>query len=118
MSRSGSRPGDPDPCMQTIVPAGFRHLPAHLDLGTQRELMQAVDEIVAAAPLYRPAMPRSGKAFSVQMTNCGVLGWMSDKDGGYRYQATHPHTAAPWPPIPGCLMALWRDLADFPAPPQ
>ena len=45
---------------------------------------------MAEAPLYAPTMPRTGKPFSVRMTNCGPLGWVSDKAGGYRYQASIP----------------------------
>jgi alkylated DNA repair protein (DNA oxidative demethylase) len=61
-------------------------------------------------------MPKSGKAFSVLMTNCGPLGWVSDRDGGYRYQATHPETGRPWPPIPDLLTEVWRDVAGYRAP--
>lgn len=70
------------------------------------------------APLYRPLMPGSGKLFSVQESNFGPLGWVSDR-AGYRYQPTHPMTGAPWPPIPAALMALWEQLAPhfLPAPP-
>ena len=100
------------------LPDGFLHLPGHLDGAAQRALVAAIEDIVAAAPLYRPAMPRSGKPFSVRMTNCGVLGWVSDKDGGYRYQATHPGTGRPWPAIPAALLDLWGRLAGFPAPPE
>jgi DNA oxidative demethylase len=32
--------------------------------------------------------------------------------GGYRYQATHPVTGQPWPPIPAVLAALWAELCD------
>lgn len=63
-------------------------------------------------------MPRTGKLFSVAMTNCGPLGWVSDRDGGYRYQAHHPFTAAPWPAIPAELLELWTELAGYPAPPE
>ena len=55
---------------------------------------------------------------SVRMTNCGPLGWVTDKEGGYRYQATHPRTGKPWPPMPQALLDLWHDLADYPAPPE
>ena len=61
-------------------------------------------------------MPRTGKAFSVRMSNCGPLGWVSDKDGGYRYQAMHPVTGEPWPETPHLLMDLWRDLTGYPHP--
>ena len=45
---------------------------------------------------FSRVMPRTGKPFSVRMTNCGPLGWVSDVDG-YRYQPTHPETGRPWP---------------------
>ena len=74
--------------------------------------------MIATAPLFTPTMPRTGKAFSVRMTNCGTLGWVSDRQGGYRYQPSHPATGAPWPPMPEILLALWRQLAGYPAPPE
>lgn len=61
-------------------------------------------------------MPRTGKPFSVRMTNCGPLGWVSDTSG-YRYQPFHPQTRAPWPAMPARLLALWRAFAgDAPRP--
>jgi alkylated DNA repair protein (DNA oxidative demethylase) len=51
------------------------------------------------------------------MTNCGPLGWMTDA-GGYRYQANHPESGAPWPPIPDILLAAWQDLAHYPHAPE
>ncbi len=71
-----------------------------------------------AAPLYTPAMPSTGKEMSVRMTNCGTLGWVTDKERGYRYQATHPVTGERWPPIPEMLLTLWRELSDYPHPPE
>jgi alkylated DNA repair protein (DNA oxidative demethylase) len=97
---------------------GFRHVPGYLDRDRQEKLLAAVREAMRRAPLYTPRMPKSGQAMSVRMTNCGPLGWMTDKDGGYRYQATHPETGAPWPPIPDPLLAAWRELADYPHPPE
>ncbi len=58
-------------------------------------------------------MPGSGKPFSVEETNFGPLGWVSDRSG-YRYQPRHPVTAKPWPDIPGLLTALWREIAGNP----
>jgi alkylated DNA repair protein (DNA oxidative demethylase) len=101
-----------------LMTQGFRHLPGALDDRAQRALLAAVREVIEAAPLYVPRMPRSGKAFSVRMTNCGPLGWVSDKDGGYRYQASHPETGKAWPPMPAMLLELWRAHAGFPAPPE
>jgi alkylated DNA repair protein (DNA oxidative demethylase) len=84
----------------------------------QIALLAAISEVIAEAPLFTPAMPRSGKPMSVRMTNCGPLGWVTDKERGYRYQATHPKTGKPWPPIPTALLELWRELARYPAPPE
>jgi alkylated DNA repair protein (DNA oxidative demethylase) len=84
----------------------------------QIALLAAIGEVIAEAPLFTPTMPRSGKPMSVRMTNCGPLGWVTDKERGYRYQATHPETGKPWPPIPDLLLELWRALARYPAPPE
>jgi alkylated DNA repair protein (DNA oxidative demethylase) len=65
-----------------------------------------------SAPLFQPRMPRTGQPFSVKMTNCGPLGWVSDKERGYRYQSTHLETGLPWPPIPPLLLDLWRTHAN------
>ena len=77
----------------------MRLVPGRLDRPAQETLLAEIRDVVKAAPLFMPRMPRSGKPFSVRMTNCGALGWVSD-ERGYRYQATHPETGAPWPQIP------------------
>ena len=79
----------------------------------QKALLDEVLARIEQAPFYRPMMPGSGKAFSVEESNFGPLGWVSDKSG-YRYQATHPVTEKAWPDIPDMLMALWRAIADAP----
>ena len=60
-------------------------------------------------------MPGNGKSFSVEQTNFGSLGWVSDK-AGYRYQSTHPVTGNPWPEIPQSLLDLWEAVATAPPP--
>ncbi|GAB1580268.1 alpha-ketoglutarate-dependent dioxygenase AlkB family protein [Phyllobacterium phragmitis] len=102
----------------TDLPAGLRYLPDHFDRAEQKALVDAVRQIVAEAPLFTPAMPKTGKEMSVRMTNCGALGWVTDKDRGYRYQPTHPVTGRPWPAIPDMLMTLWREVSDYPHPPE
>jgi DNA oxidative demethylase len=81
----------------------------------QTTLLDDVLTRITEAPFYRPVMPGSGKPFSVEESNFGPLGWVSDK-AGYRYQAVHPVTGAPWPPIPEPLIALWRAIASAPDP--
>jgi alkylated DNA repair protein (DNA oxidative demethylase) len=96
---------------------GCDHLPAYLDAGEQAALLDDLRNVIAEAPLYRPQMPRSGRPFSVMMTNCGPLGWVSDK-AGYRYEARHPMTGKSWPPIPPRLLDAWAKLTGFAKPPE
>lgn len=90
---------------------------AALARDAQEELMREVIARTADAPFYRPTMPRSGKPFSVEETNFGPLGWVSDSTG-YRYQSVHPVTQRPWPSIPAALLALWDEATDYGAPPE
>jgi alkylated DNA repair protein (DNA oxidative demethylase) len=91
--------------------------PGYLDRAAQETLLAAVREAIRQAPLFTPTMPGTGKPFSVRMTNCGPLGWVSDA-GGYRYQPTHPDTGRPWPRMPDLALHAWRDLAGYAALPQ
>jgi DNA oxidative demethylase len=97
--------------------AGLRLYPGYLDRESQMALLAAINSVLAAAPLFTPRMPKSGRPFSVRMSNCGPLGWVSD-ERGYRYQETHPETGLPWPAIPAALLAIWNALARYPHPPQ
>ena len=97
--------------------SGFHVFASHLDRPRQERLRDAVLEAVAEAPLFTPVMPRTGRPFSVRMTNLGPLGWVSDR-AGYRYQPAHPVTGRPWPPIPETLLELWSRLAGYPHPPE
>ena len=97
--------------------SGFRFIAGHLDRAAQDALLAAIRDVIAQAPLYTPRMPKTGKPMSVRMTNCGTLGWVTD-ERGYRYQATHPETGRPWPPIPTLLLDAWTTLGDYRHPPE
>ena len=97
------------PTSVRIAP-GAIHYPGYLDRAAQAALVEVLREALQRAPLFTPRMPRTGKPFSVRMTNLGALGWVSDATG-YRYQANHPDTGAPWPEMPDTLIAVWRELA-------
>ncbi|SDO60732.1 alpha-ketoglutarate-dependent dioxygenase AlkB [Phyllobacterium sp. OV277] len=101
-----------------LLAPGIRYFPDYLDLNEQSALVEEIRTIVAQAPLYIPAMPKTGKEMSVRMTNCGSLGWVTDKERGYRYQAIHPVTQKPWPDIPQRLLTLWNKVGDFALPPE
>jgi alkylated DNA repair protein (DNA oxidative demethylase) len=81
----------------------------------QKSLLDEVMEKLTDAPLYRPVMPGNAKPFSVEESNFGKLGWVSDR-GGYRYQAAHPLTGASWPVIPSALLDLWAEINQPPLP--
>jgi alkylated DNA repair protein (DNA oxidative demethylase) len=51
------------------------------------------------------------------MSNCGPLGWLSDR-AGYRYVPVHPVTGAPWPAIPESVLALWYRATGVAYPPE
>ncbi|QFR33947.1 alpha-ketoglutarate-dependent dioxygenase AlkB [Ancylobacter sp. TS-1] len=92
-----------------IVP-GCLYWPGWLDRAGQEALAEELREVLARAPLFTPRMPKTGQPFSVRMSNCGPLGWVSDTTG-YRYQPTHPETGEPWPAMPARLLVAWDALA-------
>jgi len=95
---------------------GFSIFPAAVDRNGQESLLAEVLAAIEQAPLYRPVTP-GGKPFSVEMTNFGPLGWVSDRSG-YRYQPTHPLTRAPWPEMPQALLDIWRACGGGETPPD
>ncbi len=98
--------------MDNMNRPGLRYLPGYLDRAAQDNLVGLVRAGMAEAPLFTPFMPRTGRPFSVRMTNMGPLGWVSDR-AGYRYQETHPDTGKPWPPIPDQILNVWRAIAGY-----
>jgi DNA oxidative demethylase len=71
----------------------------------QHDLLTAIDGIIAQAP-FRHMITPGGYQMSVAMTNCGSLGWVTDRTG-YRYDAIDPSTGRPWPDMP----KIFRELA-------
>jgi alkylated DNA repair protein (DNA oxidative demethylase) len=100
-----------------VLAPGLSYHPGYLDRAAQEALLDDIRKVIRAAPLFTPRMPRTGKPFSVRMTNCGALGWVSDVEG-YRYQPTHPETGAPWPSMPDLARRAWKDLSGYPHPPE
>jgi DNA oxidative demethylase len=73
------------------------------------QLLAEIERIAAAAP-FRHLRTPGGQAMSVAMTNCGPLGWVSDR-AGYRYQASDPDSGQPWPMMPPRLRQLAAEAA-------
>ena len=72
-------------------------------------LLAAVDGVMAQAPLRHLVTP-GGFTMSVAMTNCGTLGWTSDRRG-YRYSAIDPVSGQPWPAMPAVFAQLAGEAA-------
>lgn len=75
----------------------------------ERDLLADVARVAEAAP-FRHFQTPGGRQIGVQMTNCGPLGWVSDRRG-YRYAARDPLTDRPWPAMPQAFRDLARDAA-------
>ena len=112
--REGEQAGSP---RAVAVAPGVDHFYGFLDRAAQEALRDEVLAILELAPPFRPRMPRTGKPFSVMMSNCGPLGWVSD-EVGYRYQPTHPETGRPWPAMPPRLLAAFAAIAPGAPPPE
>ncbi|MES1980005.1 MAG: DNA oxidative demethylase AlkB [Pseudomonadota bacterium] len=94
----------PPECMgQPMAPGAMLLHGFALDM--QASLLASFEEVIAQAPLRHLVTP-GGYTMSVAMTNCGAMGWVSDRRG-YRYQATDPLSGQPWPQMPDA----WRELA-------
>lgn len=102
----------------TNFPQGFKHYPLYFSPAEQQVLIEAVKAGAKQAPFYQPTMPRTGVPLTVVMSNFGPLGWVTDKEKGYRYEPVHPKNGKPWPKLPEALMTLWDEVADYPAPPE
>jgi DNA oxidative demethylase len=104
------------PAAVAVAP-GVDYYPGLLDRAAQEALRDEIRAILVEAPAFRPRMPRTGKPFSVRMSNCGPIGWVSDETG-YRYQTTHPETGRAWPSMPPRLLEIWSRLAPDAPPPE
>ncbi|WP_025869833.1 DNA oxidative demethylase AlkB [Methylobacillus glycogenes] len=80
-----------------------------LALARESAIWQALQSVIAQAPLRHMQTP-GGLTMSVAMSNCGPLGWVSDRQG-YRYQALDPLSQQPWPAMPAEFMALAQQAA-------
>jgi alkylated DNA repair protein (DNA oxidative demethylase) len=89
--------GSPAPLSKDILGAGTAFL-AGFALHTQDELLLSLKCIAERSP-FRNMVTPGGYRMSVAMTNCGPLGWVTDRSG-YRYDAIDPEMNRPWPMMP------------------
>jgi len=81
----------------TAILNGFAH-------GVEAELVSALKAVVERAPLRHMVTPGAFR-MSVAMTNCGRLGWVTDRTG-YRYDEIDPETGLQWPAMPPVFARL------------
>src|SRR5262245_57227430 len=67
-------------------------------------LVEEAERIARSAP-FRHLVTPGGYRMSVAMTNCGRVGWVSDRTG-YRYDPMDPLTELAWPAMPGAFLNI------------
>ena len=80
------------------------------EFASGEELLPLIEAIAVAAP-FRHLVTPGGYTMSVAMTNCGRLGWTSDRKG-YRYSPLDPETGLAWPAMPEGFTRLAREAAE------
>ena len=76
----------------------------------EADLLADLRDIVEQAP-FRHMVTPGGHQMSVAMTNCGSLGWVTDRSG-YRYGSNDPEAGKPWPAMPRSFRELAEQAAD------
>ncbi|MFZ5834269.1 MAG: DNA oxidative demethylase AlkB [Pseudomonadota bacterium] len=72
-------------------------------------LLAAAQKVAVQAPFRHMIVP-GGRRMSVAITNCGDVGWVSDRKG-YRYAPIDPESGLPWPQLPQCFVSLAQSAA-------
>jgi DNA oxidative demethylase len=102
--------GVPDLCPSQELMAEGAVLLRGFAKPVEADLIADLREIVEQAP-FRHMVTPGGHRMSVAMTNCGGVGWVTDRSG-YRYAADDPETGKPWPPMPPSFRGLAEQAAD------
>src|ERR1041385_6678423 len=85
-----------EPRKEEIAPGAF--LLRGFALQNEAAIVNAIDEVTTGSP-FRHMITPGGFRMSVEMTNCGALGWITDRSG-YRYDAVDPENGRRWPGMP------------------
>lgn len=78
-------------------------------LSYAEQLLPALKEVLRQAP-FRHMVTPGGLRMSVGLSNCGELGWTSDR-GGYRYTLIDPDSGLQWPAMPDVFKRFGRAAA-------
>jgi len=98
---------DPGPAEQRIAEGAI--LLRGYARAFERDLLPALQAIIEQAP-FRHMQTPGGHQMSVAMTNCGQVGWLTDRSG-YRYDTLDPQTGQAWPTMPDVFLLLARQAA-------
>jgi alkylated DNA repair protein (DNA oxidative demethylase) len=96
-----------EPQTEDLAPGA--HILRGFALGDEAVHIEALSEVIAKAPFRHMTTP-GGYRMSVGMTNCGSLGWITDKTG-YRYTSIDPESGQEWPRMPASFLALAKSAA-------
>ena len=96
-----------EPRKEEIAPGAF--LLRGFALEDEPGILKAIGEVKAKSP-FRHMITPGGFRMSVAMTNCGLLGWITDRTG-YRYDAIDPENGRKWPAMPAAFMHLAKESA-------
>lgn len=107
---SPQQPGDNTPAWERIAIGNQACVLRGFALRWQADLLAGVADILQQAP-FRHLVTPGGRSMQVAMSNCGALGWYSDRLG-YRYTAQDPLSSLPWPPMPAAFAALAAQAAQ------
>src|SRR5262245_42333900 len=99
---------DPSPPSQELLEEGAMLLRGFA-AADEALLVEQAERIAKDAP-FRHLVTPGGYTMSVAMTNCGRVGWVSDRTG-YRYDPVDPQSGVPWPPMPAAFLDIARRAA-------
>lgn len=99
---SRDEPRKEDLVLGAVILRGFA-------LADEAAYLKALRHVTARAP-FRHMVTPGGFRMSVAMTNCGALGWITDRTG-YRYDGVDPESGQEWPPMPACFLNLAKTAA-------
>jgi DNA oxidative demethylase len=98
---------DPELRKEDLAPGAF--VLHGFALPSEPALLAALQDVTTRAP-FRHMITPGGFRMSVAMTNCGSLGWVTDRTG-YRYDAIDPDSGARWPAVPASFLTLAQSAA-------
>src|SRR5260370_4723265 len=76
----------------------------------EADLIADISDVGEQAAIRHMVTP-GGHQMSVAMTNCGGVGWVTDRSG-YRYDANDPEAGKRWPAMPQSFRELAERAAD------